>query len=142
MSGGWLPVLTYDPNSLEPAFEQIRAQIVAWIVAGRLAAGAELPSVRQIARDLGIAPNTVVRAYDELERDGWVVPEERKGFRVAKVTPEKMALERERRLREAIAGVVRLILALGVDPAVARAEFDRQLREAFPGLPPDDGARQ
>lgn len=55
-----------------PPYEQIRAQLADLISVGRLGQGARLPSVRQLASDLGLANNTVVRAYRELETAGLV----------------------------------------------------------------------
>jgi GntR family transcriptional regulator len=55
-----------------PPYEQIRVQLADLISVGRLEQGARLPSVRQLASDLGLANNTVVRAYRELETAGLV----------------------------------------------------------------------
>jgi DNA-binding transcriptional regulator YhcF (GntR family) len=63
-------LLSIDPASGEAPFAQLRAQIVAQVSDGSLAAGDRLPTVRRLAGDLGIAPNTVARAYRELEADG------------------------------------------------------------------------
>ena len=62
--------LTIDADGARPPFEQLKAQVIARIDAGELIAGTRLPAVRQLATDLGIAPNTVARAYRELEADG------------------------------------------------------------------------
>jgi len=63
-------IIRVDDNSPMPAFEQIRRQIVAMAVSGVLPPGKRLPTIRQLAKDLGIAPGTVARAYQELEREG------------------------------------------------------------------------
>ncbi|WP_444970664.1 GntR family transcriptional regulator [Streptomyces sp. SAI-25] len=55
-----------------PPYEQLRAQLADLIAVGRLGQGTRLPSVRQLASDLGLANNTVVRAYRELETAGLV----------------------------------------------------------------------
>ncbi|MFE3905398.1 GntR family transcriptional regulator [Streptomyces sp. NPDC059153] len=55
-----------------PPYEQLRAQLADLISIGRLTQGDRLPSVRQLASDLGLANNTVVRAYRELETAGLV----------------------------------------------------------------------
>ncbi|MBL3668531.1 GntR family transcriptional regulator [Streptomyces sp. M2CJ-2] len=55
-----------------PPYEQVRAQLADLISVGRLRQGDRLPSVRQLASDLGLANNTVVRAYRELESAGLV----------------------------------------------------------------------
>jgi len=66
-----------------PPFEQLRAQFAAQIESGRLAAGAKLPPVRRLADQLGLAANTVARAYRELETAGLVVTGGRNGTSVA-----------------------------------------------------------
>lgn len=55
-----------------PPYEQLRAQLADLIAVGRLGQGTKLPPVRQLASDLGLAPNTVVRSYRELEAAGLV----------------------------------------------------------------------
>ena len=72
-----------DPDSPVPPFEQLRAGIAAQVVDGSLPAGSKLPTVRALAEQLGLAVNTVARAYRELEGDGVVVTEGRRGTFVA-----------------------------------------------------------
>lgn len=62
-------LLSIDPDSATPPYEQIRIQIAALVRDGELSAGARLPTVRRLAGDLGLAPNTVARSYRELEND-------------------------------------------------------------------------
>lgn len=69
-----------DPRGEHPPFEQLKAQVIARIAAGKLIAGTRLPAVRQLAADLGIAPNTVARAYRELEADGFLETRGRNGI--------------------------------------------------------------
>lgn len=72
-------IIRIDADSPVPAFEQIRGQVAAMAGSGVLAVGARLPTIRQLARDLGIAPGTVARAYQELEREGILVTRGRHG---------------------------------------------------------------
>ncbi len=65
-----------------PPFEQIRQQLHDRIVDGTLASGARLPTIRQLATDLGVAPGTVARAYTELEEARLVETNRSKGTRV------------------------------------------------------------
>ena len=60
--------LTIDEHSPTPPFEQLRLQVVAAVRAGSVAPGDKLPTVRRLAEELGLAPNTVARAYRELEQ--------------------------------------------------------------------------
>ncbi|MFC8079264.1 GntR family transcriptional regulator [Streptomyces sp. NPDC057307] len=72
-----------DSRAPVPPFEQIRAQLADLISVGRLREGDRLPPVRQLASDLGLANNTVVRAYRELETAGLVHSRRGSGTRVA-----------------------------------------------------------
>lgn len=60
-------IITIDPGSAKPPYEQVKERIDALIRAGELVQGTRLPTVRQLAGDLGLAANTVARAYKELE---------------------------------------------------------------------------
>jgi DNA-binding transcriptional regulator YhcF (GntR family) len=71
--------LEIDPGAPVPPYEQLREQITALVLAGALAPGDRLPSIRQLANDLGIAGGTVARAYRELESDGVVATHGRHG---------------------------------------------------------------
>jgi GntR family transcriptional regulator len=71
--------LEIDPQSPVPPYEQLRQQITALVLADALAPGDRLPSIRQLANDLGLAGGTVARAYRELEADGVVATRGRHG---------------------------------------------------------------
>jgi DNA-binding transcriptional regulator YhcF (GntR family) len=68
-----------DPRSATPPYEQLRTQFTAGVRSGELAAGTRLPTVRKLAEDLVLAPNTVARAYRELEADGFIETRGRNG---------------------------------------------------------------
>ena len=72
-----------DLTSPVPPYEQVRAQIADLAATGALPVGARLPSIRQLAGDLGVAPGTVARAYRELETAGVVTSRVRHGTTVA-----------------------------------------------------------
>ena len=71
--------LTIEADSATAPFEQVRTQIAAAVAAGRLGTGTRLPTVRQLAADLGLAANTVARAYRELEADAVIATHGRRG---------------------------------------------------------------
>ncbi|MDY6283151.1 MAG: GntR family transcriptional regulator [Erysipelotrichaceae bacterium] len=81
-------------QSKVPIFEQIETQIMRFIETGVLAPGDRLPSVRQLAKDNGINPNTVAKAYAQLEQDGYVNNVPKKGVYVAEVKQKQMIDER------------------------------------------------
>lgn len=113
-------IIEVDPGSPTPPYEQIRAQIATMIEAGTLPAGAQLPTIRQLAADLGLAANTVARAYRELEAQGHVVSRVRHGTVVAD-RPTLGAQDVRRRLVEAAQAYATLARQLGVDPEQAQA---------------------
>ena len=61
--------LVIDQHSPTAPFEQLRVQVIEGVRTGALSPGDKLPTVRRLAEDLGLAPNTVARAYRELEQD-------------------------------------------------------------------------
>ncbi|BBC34942.1 Transcriptional regulator, GntR family [Streptomyces graminofaciens] len=77
------PVVRVDTTGPVPPYEQIRAQLAALILTGRLSEGERLPTVRQLAADLGLAPGTVARAYRELESAELIRTRRGAGTRVA-----------------------------------------------------------
>jgi len=86
VEGGSVWFLEVDQELDTPLYEQIVARIEEAVATGRLDLGERLPSVRDLAAELGIAPGTVARAYSELETRGVVETEGAKGTRVAKRT--------------------------------------------------------
>ena len=81
----------------QPIYEQICTQIKSQIIAGKLAPGAALPSIRTLAKDLRVSVITTKRAYDELEADGFLYTVAGKGCFVAE---KNLDLIREQKLKE------------------------------------------
>ena len=94
-------------SSGKPIYEQITDQVKEQIMAGALAAGDALPSMRLLAKELRISVITTKRAYEELEREGFIVSLTGKGSFVAGANTELIREEHLRRLedhlREAVA---------------------------------------
>jgi len=84
-------------SSEKPIYEQIGDQLKAMILSGELSEGDELPSMRFLARELHISVITTKRAYEELEREQFIVSVPGKGTYVA---PKNLELVREQHLRE------------------------------------------
>lgn len=72
-------ILRIDVGSPVPPYEQIRAQVSTMVANGVLPAGARLPPIRQLAKDLGVASGTVARAYRELEAEAAIVTRGHRG---------------------------------------------------------------
>lgn len=78
-----MSLVTVDAAGNEPPYEQVRRQIAEAAASGALAAGYKLPTVRQLASDLGLAANTVAKAYRALESDGVIETHGRRGTFIA-----------------------------------------------------------
>ncbi|MDV3124300.1 GntR family transcriptional regulator [Mycobacterium sp. 21AC1] len=87
--GEWVRV---DPDVEKPLFDQLRGQIIDGVRDGRLAPGARLPTVRELAGRIGLAVNTVARAYRELESAGVLETRGRYGTFVARADPADAAM--------------------------------------------------
>jgi GntR family transcriptional regulator len=87
-----------DLHSGVPAYRQIMDQVLGAIATGALAGGDQLPTVRQTAVDLAINPNTVVRAYRELEIRGVLETQQGTGTFISHKKVERDGIERRRRL--------------------------------------------
>ena len=87
-----------DSHSGVPVYRQIIDQVTGGMASGLLAAGDQLPTVRQVAVDLAINPNTVMRAYRELELGGLIETHQGTGTFIANKKLEKNSAERDRQL--------------------------------------------
>ncbi len=81
-----------DPAGGRPLFDQLRTQIIEGVRDGSLPPGTRLPTVRELAGELGMAVNTVARAYRELEAAGMLETRGRFGTFVARVDPADAAM--------------------------------------------------
>ncbi len=107
-------LITIDADSPQPPFEQVRSQLARHISGRTLAVGTRLPTVRGLATELGLAANTVARAYRELEEAGMVETRGRAGTFVSALG-DRSRIE----LRKAAAGYAATAHALGIDPEEA-----------------------
>ena len=102
--------------SPDPIYEQIARQVKAQILSGELAEGAPLPSIRKLALDLQISVITSKRAYDELEREGFIDTVGGKGTFVAAQNQEFMREKRMKAVEEKLAAAVAEARLLAVPP--------------------------
>ncbi len=91
-----------DPKSGVPFYRQIIERVKYGIARGLLAPGDQLPTVRQLAADLSVNPNTVIRAYREMEIEGVLDTQQGSGTFVGDHRPEIDELERSRMLDQII----------------------------------------
>ncbi len=120
-------LLRVDPALPLPVYEQIRAQVARLAVSGQTGAGTRLPTIRQLASDLGLSKGTVERAYELLEADGVVESRGRAGTFVrarpatGARTPDLTDLHQA---ADALAVIAR---QLGVDEAAAQQSLAQAL---------------
>ncbi len=116
------PPLRIDADADRPPYEQIRAQITEQVASGALEPGTRLPPVRALAERLGLATNTVARAYRELEHAGVVTTRGRAGTVVNGDRSDRAAKEAARSYADAMRA-----LGVGQDEALelVRRAFDR-----------------
>lgn len=119
-----------------PPADQIHDQIRGLVSTGRLAADERLPSVRQLAKDLGVAPGTVGKAYRALEAEGLLVTRTGSGTRVSPTasTTTRAVLEATRGLVEAstrsgtsLDDTIRILRAIWPDPPMPEAAKHRRM---------------
>lgn len=105
-------IVSVDLDLPTAPWRQVRDQILALVARGALPVGARLPPIRQLARDLGVSPGTVARAYRELEAVGVLRTGRRNGTEVARAeVPDPLA--------ELAGEYLRSAAALGASPAAA-----------------------
>ena len=101
-------ILTIDRALEDPVYHQVADQLRRLVASGDLGPGTTLPSVRQLARDLGVNLNTIARAYRLLESEGFLVIRDRAGVVVASPAVEIEQSARAKLLDEMRATVARL----------------------------------
>ena len=106
-------LLNIDVKSRKPIYEQIIDSIKELIIQGIWPRDTQLPSVRQLAGDLAINPNTIQKAYSELERQGIIYSMKSKGSFVASSVAELRG-ERKEELKNDLEKISRELAALGM----------------------------
>jgi GntR family transcriptional regulator len=109
-----IPPLHVNPSGDAPIFRQIMRQITDAVAGGKARPGERLPSHRELAAQLVIAPLTVKKAYDELERKGLITTVRGKGTFVADSLPVPSAREKRERLRGAAQQLLSQAALIGV----------------------------
>lgn len=118
-----------DNKSGTPIYDQIYTQIKNQILSGALEPDSALPSIRALAKDLRISFITTKRAYEELEKDGFLYTVPAKGCYVA---PRNKELLREENLKK-IEGLIDEILTLAAACGLSQADILEMIRFAMEG---------
>lgn len=122
-------LLSVDPDVDLAPFQQIADQLREFVERGDLRPGDALPTVRQLAKDLGVAPNTVARAYTDLQDAGWLTSDGRRGTRVADSTPADDLKERAAVLNGDLADFIGTLRRRGYSKNEIRAALQRATAE-------------
>ncbi|HVS14192.1 MAG TPA: GntR family transcriptional regulator [Thermoanaerobaculia bacterium] len=122
--------LRIDPSSATPIWSQIEEQVRRLIATGSLAAGASVPSVRDLARELTVNPATVSKAYQRLVAQGLLEVRRGDGTYVAEDPP---VLERGERARLLAGSAERLVLG-ALQAGAERHDVEQAVREAWERL--------
>ena len=123
--------LRLDPSRSEPLYAQIQAQIKYLLASGGLQAHDELPSVRSLAEGYLINPNTVVRAYTELEREGLIYKKRGTGTFISEQAAPMASAEKDRIVAQRLHEAIDEGRALGLDDARLQQIFEQQLQQRY-----------
>jgi GntR family transcriptional regulator len=122
------PILAVDSDIDIAPYQQIEEQLRGLIQRGDLTPGTLLPTVRQLAGDLNVAPNTVARAYTDLQEAGWLISDGRRGTRVASRLPDVDKRARVHTLRESVEHFISALVGRGYSRTEILDEIQRYAR--------------
>ena len=115
------------PANHRPIYQQIASQITYAIAAGSLPVGQSVPSVRELAGELLVNPNTVARAYRDLQGDGILEPRRGLGLFVSEAAPAVCRRARSRLVRDRLRDVLREAAESDLPPEEIQRIVDREL---------------
>ena len=118
-------MLLLDHKSMLPIYTQLYQEILRLSALGAMVPGEQLPSVRALAQELGVNPNTVQKAYQLLEHDGYICSVPGKGSFLCDMGDE--AAKKKREAEQALERAVRSALENAVNPDEIRALVERIL---------------
>lgn len=120
--GGCMRILISNSSSV-PIYEQIKDTIINQIISGELREEELLPSIRSLAKDIRISVMTIKKAYDELEREGYIITVQGKGSFVA---PKNLELIKEQKLKE-MESYIEKIIGIAKQYQIKKEEIEELL---------------
>jgi GntR family transcriptional regulator len=123
-------LISIQPDGSVPIYEQIAAQVIYGVAAGTLEVGTFIPSVRELAEKLLVHPNTVARAFQELERAGVVEARRGRGMQVTERGPALCRARRQELVRDRIRQALREAVASVLAPEEIRRLVEEELAAA------------
>ena len=127
--------LRIEPSSSIPIYCQLAEQIREQIAAGLLKPGQQVPSVRQLAADLAVKQNTVLKVYNELVREGVLTMERGSGTFVSDHTARQIEDRRQQIVGDALAKAVEKAVSLNVPIEQLQELLDKEYRKQKRGKP-------
>ena len=124
----WLDI---DPRNGVPIYVQLIEQVKHALEIGSLQPGDQLPTVRELASELTLAPNTIVKAYNELQHMGLVESRPGKGTMVAGKAEDTVRQQRAEAFSVRLRALVRDAASLGLDEDELRMRFEAEIRHVF-----------
>jgi GntR family transcriptional regulator len=118
--------ITIDRELEEPVYEQVADQVRRLVASGELGPGTSLPSVRQLAGDLGVNLNTIARAYRLLESEGFLAIRNRSGVAVA-ASAEEIAHSARTKLLDQLRTTLARLRQTGMTPEQLMAMMRREV---------------
>lgn len=118
-----------DTDSDDPIFSQLISQIKQLVDTGKLVPGFQLPSIRQLAADLGINQNTVAKAYKLLERDAVIVCKGYRGTYIHQQAIQNSKIDHSLQVKMLLAQAIAQLRQLGLTDSEIRLQFAEQLKE-------------
>ena len=112
-----------------PIYEQITSQMKNMILSGKLKEGSQLPSIRALAKDLRISVITTKRAYEDLERDGFIITVAGKGSYVAENNSAVLKEEKMKQLEKNVRRLIEEAYNSGISKEEVKEIFDICLEE-------------
>ena len=124
-------LLKPNPSSGVPIYLQLMEQVKHAIETGALRPGEQLPSIRPLAEELVVNPNTVAKAYRELEHDGVIELRQGAGAFVSDKAPTKKDADKLRAAQAAVAGAIEKLRARGVTDEEIRRLVEAELSGVY-----------
>ncbi|KXZ39036.1 transcriptional regulator, GntR family [Alkalithermobacter thermoalcaliphilus JW-YL-7 = DSM 7308] len=120
-------LLSIDFESEIPIYQQIKNQIIKGIATGQLSPGESLPSVRQLAADIGVNFHTINKVYTQLKQEGWVVIHRRQGVMI---NPE-LSINITQDYIESLESTLEVIAAQAYLRGISKEKFIEIINEKF-----------
>lgn len=124
-------LMKIDFESENPIYMQLREQLIIGIAKGELVPGETLPSVRQLAEDIGINLHTVSKAYNSLKSEGYLSIDRRKGA-VVNAIPHQQEEAKQEELRQELSTILAQMHCKGINKAILRQWVDEDFKVFTP----------